>query len=113
MTRQEALEHAQEIWLVAAVRDQRQFHAGGPDSGTTGSRSECAVTIAIYSIESLTFRCPKHRGVWDVRHFNDARDHAERGHNWDWLTLARKLGIAPYDLLDPEGISGVGWWPFG
>ena len=112
MTNRELLERAREVWMAAALRDQRQFHVGGPDTGTTGDRTDCAGTLAIAEIglagESpaglwkLMFVCPEHGPrAFSVIHFNNVRTWMA-GHNWDWLTLARKLGVSPYDLLAPD-----------
>ena len=109
MTRQELLDTAKELWMGAALRDQRQFHVGGPDTGTTGDRTDCAGTLVIAEIGlalwELRFVCPEHGSrAAGVTHFNNR---AQMGHNWDWLTLARKLGVSPYDLLAPD--SEASW----
>ena len=114
MTRHELLDTAKELWMGAALRDQRQFHAGGQDTGTQED-AECAGTLVVASLTGnrwgllgiwdLTFRCPEHGDGFGVVHFNNVVHGPvlkTPGHAWDWLTLARKLGVAPYDLLEPD-----------
>ena len=99
MTKREVLQSAQAIWLDAAMRDLPQFRIGGAATwNLSGAHPECALTVlkGKLPIWKLLFRCAEHAGDRFPEHFNNAP------HNWDWLTLARKLGEPPYDLIDPD-----------
>ena len=92
-SREEVLEICREAWTQAALQNTPQFHFSIPATWSSGN--QCAESLLLISkaeLLPLQFQCPEHSGRQRLPHFNDV-------HEWDWLTLATKLGMEPYQLL--------------
>ena len=99
MDAEQALALAADAWVRAAMLDYPQSHVGAkmvPEGACAASliHENCGhwKTLTREAYLKLLFRCPDHTGFHPPPHFND------NPHNWDWLTLARKLGTEPYTL---------------